>query len=197
LAESTQARVADQTASPGRQPSLPTSDDEIVEFFTNQSRGVYYYAYTLTGGDAATAEDLVQDAFLAAAKAWSQVRTMDHPELWLRAIIRHKAVDSFRRTRREVLAAAPPDSATAPDTATEVVSKDLINQVMRMIEQLPPTSSRVLYLRYREGWEISEIADCLRIDPSTVRSHLHHGRERLRKLVGNLLEDSDARHFCR
>ena len=175
-------------ASPGRQPSVSTFEEEIAEFFIKHSRGVYRYARLLTV-DAAAAEDLVQDAFLAAAQAWPQVRSMDRPELWLRAIIRNKTVDRFRRSRLEVLAAAPPDSATAPDTADEVVSKDLMNQVMITINQLPPTSREVLYLYYRESWTIGEIAELLQIHRSTVRSHLHQGRERLRTLIGNPFEE--------
>src|SRR5215469_11930022 len=48
-------------------------------------------------GDFATAEDLVQDAVLAALRHWPEEGIPDRPDAWLFTVARRRALDSFRR----------------------------------------------------------------------------------------------------
>jgi RNA polymerase sigma factor (sigma-70 family) len=50
-------------------------------------------------GDFATAEDLVQDAILAALERWPQEGVPDHPDRWLFMVARNRAIDQLRRGR--------------------------------------------------------------------------------------------------
>ena len=52
--------------------------------------------------DVGVAEDLAQDALVAALEQWPQSGVPDNPGAWLMAAAKHRAIDHFRRnTRRE------------------------------------------------------------------------------------------------
>ena len=58
----------------------PTDASSFVEFYRREYPSVAGFAYVLTG-DHAAAEDLAQDAFLAARQAWLKVSRYDQPDL--------------------------------------------------------------------------------------------------------------------
>lgn len=181
--------VAGLDEPPGRQVLLPDYRDEIESFFKEQAPKVFRYAYLLSQGNRALAEDAVQDAFMAAAKSWEQVRTRSNQDAWLRAIIRNKIIDSWRHASQMRTIEPLVGNSPTPDTATEAINRDILTRAFQLIQQMPAMRSRVLMLRFREGFSVNEIADMLGINPSTVRTHLKHGRDMLLPLLGEFRGD--------
>ena len=72
--------------------------EELADCFAAHARGLFGYACALTCGDHALADDLVQSAFVAAARQWSTMRCLrDAQRLrWLQTTVGHIAISGFR-----------------------------------------------------------------------------------------------------
>lgn len=134
------------------------------------------------GASADVAQDLLQDAFLAALDRpdwaqWDEARS----RAWLRAATRnlwrmHLRTDA-RRRRRERLAAAPYVSeAPEPDSS-------YLDALRRCQDQLPARSQRALTLRYGEGKSRDEMARALDMRPEGIKSLLQRLRAALRRCI--------------
>ncbi len=143
------------------------------------------YAARLTGR-ADAAADAVQETWLAVARG---IRRLDDParfRAWAFRIAHHKCADwaASRRRERDVLAAA---SAPALESEPPADKDDDIAVLRREIDRLPAESRAVLALHYLEGFSLAEIAEVLSIPTGTVKSRLHHARERLRERLERTL----------
>ena len=130
-------------------------------------------------GDLHTAEDLLHETFLHAARRMERLSQAVSVRAWLYAIARNVAATAYRRKRgTERLPAELPDSAATDDPR--------MARLRDAVASLPETLRETLELRLRDELSYEEIADVLQIPVGTVRSRLHHALERLRAaLVGN------------
>ena len=141
-----------------------------------QSQYLYGVAHALTG-NAADAEDLVQETFLGAIKGnfrgESSVRT------WLVRILVNRAA-MLRRTRKRRPETELKESAAAGrgDSATKIDAKADLSE---MLAQLSPDHRQVIVLRELEGLSYEEMAAALGVPRGTVESRLYRAREELRR----------------
>jgi len=132
-------------------------------------------------GDAAAADDLVQNTLERALRRWGSRRDDDALQAWLFAILYRQFLDETRRARRwqrllGLLAASPPPLAPSP----EHVHGD--RAVLAQFGQLAPEHRAVLMLVAVEGFSYQQTAAALGIPIGTVMSRLSRARERLRTL---------------
>jgi RNA polymerase sigma-70 factor (ECF subfamily) len=133
-----------------------------------------YRAARLVTGDDAAAEDIAQEAFLAA------VRNLDHFDRrrpfgpWLHRIVVNRAIDwtRARRLRREVelgeYLPAPPEP-------------ELNGDALARIGELGPEQRAVVVLRYVLEYTPGEIAEILDLPRGTVNSRLRRGLDRMKE----------------
>ena len=142
----------------------------------------FNYARWLTG-NAADAEDVVQDACVKAIRFLSSLRDGD-ARAWLFTIVRNTWYSRVSR-RASVMEATPLDSARdeRPDEALDPEARLLqehdVARVRAAIEQLPVDYRDVIVLREIEGLSYKEIASVVRVPIGTVMSRLARARERL------------------
>ncbi len=136
-------------------------------------------AYALSGSRSA-AEDLAQEAFLAAHNAWDRVSLYEKPEAWVRRVVANKSVSLFRRKMREAraLAQMKPESSYLP----RIPAED--DDFWKAVRGLPKRQSQAIALHYLEEMSVAEIADILECAQGTVKVHLHKGRKRLADRLG-------------
>jgi RNA polymerase sigma-70 factor (ECF subfamily) len=155
-------------------------------------RAVRAFARRLVGDDQ-TAEDLVQDVFVALPAAirrfnqQSALRTfligvaVNHARHHLRSAARR------RRTLAQLAQAMPQAPPPAPDEASE--RRHLAGALARALDDLPLKQRLVFVLCEVEHRTSAEAAALLAIPDATVRTRLHHARERLRaRLIAEGLE---------
>jgi RNA polymerase sigma-70 factor (ECF subfamily) len=135
--------------------------------------------------DAAAAEDVAQEAFLAA------IRSLDRFDLrrplgpWLHRIAVNRAIDVIRarELRREVSGDAVGDSgrARAPDLPDPraVQNPPLDDQLTAAIAALPVEQRAIVVMRYLLEYTPGEIARALELPRGTVNSRLRRGLDRL------------------
>lgn len=147
------------------------------------------YAARVTGRADAGA-DVVQETWLAVARG---IRRLDDParfRAWAFRIAHHKSADWAAAQRREREAVAEAASALRRDPPS---GGDEIAILRGEIDALPAESRAVLALHYLEGFSIAEIGEVLAIPAGTVKSRLHHARNRLRERLERAHSTGDER----
>ena len=152
---------------------------------------LYGFAMSLTRNQT-EAEDLVQETYLRAVRAFGQLMPDSNLKSWMFAIMRNVRLNQLRHARvgpsfleidAEETDQGYKDEATR--TPYEVyVSKLEREEVRAAIESLPLVYREVVLLRDIEGFSYQEIATILECPAGTVMSRLGRARERLRVSLG-------------
>lgn len=136
--------------------------------------------------DPEEARDLVQEAFLRAARHPGSVPEEEsRAEAWLVRVLVNLCRDRFRRrkVRNRTAAAAPPPEPEANPEAAYVAGAEVRSALAR----LPPRRRAVIVLHELEDRPVREIARLLHIREVTVRWHLARARRELRVRLSSLL----------
>jgi len=162
-----------------REITLMSTDDEFEQFFLAQYEAVLH-VLVLTTGDRERATDATQEAFIRAYARWSKIRRYESPAAWVRRVAINASRDSFRsdRRRRKREQALPVDVETP---ATDRYSSD--TSATDLLRHLPARQREVGTLFYVDDRTVAEIATILRLNEGTVKYHLSHARDGLRKLL--------------
>ncbi len=165
-------------------------DALAASFFRRESAHLVAALVRLLGPSrVALAEDVVQDALVAAMHAW-QLGMPEDPKAWILRVAKNRAIDVLRRERFRAESDAI-DDALAPEADAE-------NQLWVMFavcnDALALETQVTLILRLLCGLSPNEIARAFLVDVGTIERRLHRGRARLAEL-GEALEvrESDVR----
>jgi RNA polymerase sigma-70 factor (ECF subfamily) len=179
-------------------PSAAVSDEDLLcalqqrdvrgleVLYDRHCRLAYGLAYRLVG-DSATAEDIVQEAFLS---VWRQAATFDSSRgsvrTWLLSIVHHRAVDWLRSqaNQRPHLQLDVVDHVlSTPDIWQDVALRADREAVRRALAALPVEQQRTVVLAYFAGYSQPEIAAAMGVPLSTVKGRMRLALHRLRLLL--------------
>ena len=133
--------------------------------------------------DPVEAEDVAQDALVAAAQGLSQLRDASALTSWLYTLVRSACLRRSRREPRGVHTSLEDreEAATSDETPDDTLARQrLARAIEQAIETLEPSWREVVLLRDVEGLAASEVADLLGIEVEAVKSRLHRARVALR-----------------
>jgi RNA polymerase sigma-70 factor (ECF subfamily) len=147
---------------------------------------LYRVALRLSG-NAADAEDLVQDTMLTAYGAWHQYRPGTNARAWLLVILRRLFLNEYhRRSRRgetvDVDAVEPFlrfPGLQEEDPEARFFEQLVDDEVVRAIGELPTELREVVVLHDAEDLRYEDIARILDVPMGTVKSRLFRARRRL------------------
>lgn len=137
-------------------------------------------ALTIVAGDAESAADAVQEAFVKAHLRWRKISRYEDPVGWIRRVAINHVRDDHRRSGRKRRAMQRLTSQA--DTSIE---SPPIDEFDRLLAELPRQQRATTALFYVDGLTVAEIAAALDIAEGTVKSHLHDARRRLRPVLEN------------
>lgn len=125
--------------------------------------------------DVASAEDVVQDAFLALHRRSAQLRDPEAAAAYLRASVVNlsRSVIRRRQVARKHLKVAEPEAAPGADEYA--VLRDEHRETLAAVRTLPRRQQEVLVLRYWSGLSEREIAQTLGISQGSVKSAASRG----------------------
>ncbi len=139
--------------------------------------------------DVGVAEELAQDALVAALEQWPESGVPDNPGAWLTATAKHRAIDRLRRNERlqrkheliahelEILQAAEPDLAAELD---DDIGDDLLRLVFTTCHPVLSPDARVaLTLRLLGGLTTAEIARAFLVPEATVGQRILRAKRTL------------------
>ncbi|HET9159925.1 MAG TPA: sigma-70 family RNA polymerase sigma factor [Caulobacteraceae bacterium] len=181
-----------QTSRAQSSPAAPGPEDagRFRDLMVPHLDAAYAFARFLCR-DPVAAEDLVQDAYLAAFRAFGQFRGGE-PKAWLFAILRNRFLETVRKARagRELaLAESDADEPADPDTPETILLRVVDDEILRAaIEALPEPFREAVVLRDLQDLAYRQIADITGVALGTVMSRLARGR----KLLAQSLSEAHA-----
>ena len=170
----------------GSEPVAVTSSETFEDFYVREFPAVVGLAYALSGSRSG-AEDLAQEAFLAAHRGWDRVWSYDEPGVWVRRVVANLSVSSFRRRVVETKALARIALGYTP--ALPELSVDDA-EFWQAVRSLPRRQAQAIALHYLEDMSVAEVARVLGTAEGTVKKHLYEGRRALARRLE--LEEDEA-----
>lgn len=153
--------------------------EALYDAYHHEALGLAYRLLR-DGGDA---EDIVQDAFMA---AWRAAATYDpsrgSTRTWLLTLVRNRAIDRLRSRRRQPVTALKDDMDPADDVDVSDEASITVDGLAarKAMASLPEEQRRVIELAYFAGLTHTEIADRLSAPVGTVKSRIRLALDRLR-----------------
>jgi len=151
--------------------------NELEQTFQDYSGVVFRAAYRITG-NAADAEDVLQNVFLRLLRRGAGAGEITQPESYLRRAAIHCALDLIRQRQREAVKAAGA-ALDSPST----VDPELRESLKQALAELEPRPAEMFVLRYFEGHSNEEIAAQMGVSRLVVAVTLHRARRRLQKAI--------------
>jgi RNA polymerase sigma-70 factor (TIGR02943 family) len=164
----------------------------------------FLYRYAMSRvNNIAVAEDLVQETFYSALKAFANFDGKSSERTWFVSILKHKIIDFYRKKSRQAkyfdepagnepsddyeengfwkLENAPADWGDRPEEALH--QKEFLLILEECLTDLPQKIAAVFTLREMEGIESKNICKELNISASNLWVMLHRARQQLRKCL--------------
>ncbi len=143
-------------------------------------------------GDVGLAEDLAQDALVAALERWPESGVPDNPGAWLMATAKHRAIDLFRRGKllerkhvevgHELRAREESPERELDAAIDDHVGDDLLGLIFTTCHPVLSTEARVaLTLRLLGGLTTEEIARAFLVPEPTIAQRIVRAKRTLRE----------------
>jgi RNA polymerase sigma-70 factor (ECF subfamily) len=160
---------------------MPGNRNDFDRLYGTMYSRLLRVLYAITG-DAAAAEDCVQEAFVRAFKAWPRYRPDRPAEAWMHQIAINTAISYRRRARLRTVGEVVRRlgrPAPGPDPADVASRSDLV----RALSTLPPKVAADFVMRYHHGFTNREIARLDGVSERTVGLRLSRAREELARAL--------------
>ncbi|CAN5838171.1 sigma-70 family RNA polymerase sigma factor [soil metagenome] len=159
----------------------------MIERFGDE---IYRFACQLTG-NGVDADDLYQETLLKAFRAFDRLAADANHRAWLYRICSNTFISDRRKHGRvapmsHVLAETL--TASAPDPAGALDARDLLRDVERFVDDLPPKQRVALVLRKHHEYGYADIAGILNSSEAAARANVHEALSKLRGAFAHRLE---------
>jgi RNA polymerase sigma-70 factor (sigma-E family) len=137
---------------------------------------------TLLVRDVATAEEVVQDSFVAMHASWRRLRDTDKALSYLRKSVVNRSRSALRH-RAVVGRNAPEPPPLAPSAEQRAIAEFERSEVVSALRRLPARQREALVLRYYYDLSEAQIASTMGISKGAVKSHTARGMSALRTVL--------------
>ena len=153
-------------------------DRAVIELYSQHYRALVRLAALLVR-DTPTAEEVVQDSFVAMNGGWQRLRDTEKALAYLRQAVvnRSRSVLRHRTVVDKNLQKAPPDMPSAEHGALVLLERSAVVAALR---DLPDRQREAIVLRYYADLSEAEIAAAMKISRGAVKSHTARGMTALR-----------------
>ena len=163
--------------------------DELVRTYMEQAFRVAYRVV----GHREDAEDLVQEAFLAAYQYLGSFDVGRPFGPWLMRIVLNRGAN-LRRSRTRRSTEAEVDGVSEAPSALEVSERTDTGRILQHALGTLSERQRLIVTMFDvDGLTSTEIGEMLELAPGTVRWHLHEARRQLRGVLGRFFKGDDGR----
>jgi RNA polymerase sigma-70 factor (sigma-E family) len=155
-----------------------SADLAVIELYSQHYRALVRLAALLVR-DTPTAEEVVQDSFVAMHDGWQRLRDTDKALAYLRQAVvnRSRSVLRHRTVIDKNLQKAPPDMPSAEHGAFILLERSAVVAALR---GLPARQREAIVLRYYADLSEAQIATAMGISRGAVKSHTARGMAALR-----------------
>ncbi len=128
-------------------------------------------------------EDLVQECWLRIHRARHTYRPAEPVLPWICAIARHTRVDGYRRRKRRELREVHLDNLPETPASPEAAGRGWKDDVLRLVERLPPRQREVIWMLKVSGMSLDEVARATSSTVGGVKQQAHRAYNRLRRMM--------------
>jgi RNA polymerase sigma-70 factor (ECF subfamily) len=179
---------------PKKKPAFREDDlDSLIEACLSHDpeaqkaliRLFYVFAQSIClryAGSKQETEEMMNDGFL---KIFNNLGKYDHSrpfKAWIRTILVNTAIDHYHKKQKYVHE-VDIDECDITDWNEDVISRISANEILKMVQQLPPSYRIVFTLYVVEGYNHREIAQMLNIKEGTSKSNLQDARKKLQAMI--------------
>jgi RNA polymerase sigma-70 factor (ECF subfamily) len=207
--ETTESYIGSDNRLDIRLPERATQEmqDVLSQYLPSFYRRAYRYL-----GNAADAEDAVQDALLSACRNLTQFKGQAKMSTWLTAIVINSALTQLRRRPHQIHTSLDERSGEdqkycvserladcRPSPEDECVGSDLHGRLLQFVAKLSPSLRKAYQLRDLEGLTTNEAAQILGVTDVTVKGQLSRARAQLRRMMRMAFDaqpDSDLTYIA-
>ncbi|MGP4074027.1 RNA polymerase sigma factor SigW [Piscibacillus sp. B03] len=161
---------------------------EIIEHYQH---GIYQHCYRMLGNHH-DAQEMTQETFVRAYTSIQSFKQKNKFAPWLYRIATNLSIDWMRKKKPLHILDQPISDdynstyvdqiiQEGPTPEESVQDQELNNTIQQAILELPSKYRAVIVLKYVRDLSLEEIAETLDLPVGTVKTHLHRGREALRK----------------
>lgn len=151
-----------------------------------------FYAYALSiclryADNRDEASEILNDGFM---KIFNNIKLFDLSKAfkpWLRKIMVNTAINHFHKKQRHIQAYEIDQAKHESDTEN-IISGISYQEIIAMLQKLPPAYRTVFNLHVLEGYKHEEIAHMLNITVGTSKSNLFKAKESLKKIMNDFFE---------
>jgi RNA polymerase sigma-70 factor (ECF subfamily) len=171
--------------------------DALAVLFARYHRQVYNYA-RLVLRDAAAAEDVLQDTFVAVADSAATYQPNERFQAWLMSICRHRCLALLERlrTRTRLIEASGfrvLELERAPRSAAEgYLQRERLSAALRALDLLPADQREAIMLYALEAMPYADIAAVLSKPLNTVKTLIRRARLHLAEALADAAENDHA-----
>jgi RNA polymerase sigma-70 factor (ECF subfamily) len=169
----------------------PATEDDIRQIYRETIDDLYGFVSRRCDGDRALAEDITQDAWLRAVRAWHRDGLPDKPLAWLATVAARLLSNHFRRPTEQSLEAAAEPAARDDAAADRTERRSLVE---RALARLPVAQARLLEAFHFERAGVGKIAASMGVSERAVEGRLRRARQKLREQIeADLTADGEER----
>lgn len=154
------------------------------DFYRANVKRVYRYLFYRVGADKAQAEDLTQDVFLKAFKAFDSYDPNISQASWIFTIARNHFINHLEKQRPGValedIENTNWDKVDIPD---KLATRHDEQRLLAAIDRLPKDDAELIRAKYLEGWGYDDIAERLGKSSVALRVQAHRALKAIRTLL--------------
>jgi|SRR6185437_1994744 len=134
------------------------------------------------------AGDVVQDVFVSLWDRRNELNLQGSLAAYLHTSVRYKCIHYIEKniTRRDYLVqlAEVGVSSSSPNAEISLQLKEMQQTINKAVAKMPPKMQEVYKLSRQEHLSYKEISDCMSISVETVKKHIQHALQLIRKDIG-------------
>lgn len=165
-----------------REDSMQKASSDVAEFsryYEQHNKGVFNYVFYRVGLNRHTAEDLTSEIFLKAFEHFDQYDRNRPFKTWIFTIA-HNHLVNFFIAKKELLPLDEAKVLSHHSSVDEIDAKMKKEQVLALVDELPPPQRDLLIMRYVNDLSNREIAEILKKEEGAVRTALSRALTLLR-----------------
>jgi RNA polymerase sigma-70 factor (sigma-E family) len=181
VAIKTEVEAIEVAFRPMSEQLVARADEAVTQLYSNHYRSLVRLAGLLVR-DEPTAEEVVQDCFIAMHDGWHNLRDEDKALSYLKQAVVNRA-RSVLRHRSVVDRNAPKPGPDGPSAEQDAITLLERSAVISALRALPDRQRQALVLRYYADLPEAQIAEMMGISKGAVKSHTARGMAALRAVL--------------
>ena len=148
----------------------------------SSSDRMYRYALSIVK-EKETARDIVQDCLASIWKLKHDLYRIEKLQAWIFRIVRNRCLEIIRKNKYTMLAIENVDHQYSNETEIQVISKDFIAFIHKLISSFPMKQREVFHLREIEDMSYADIAKTCDITEADVKINIHRVRKKIKEFL--------------